>query len=108
MIELDKFEHMFSMQRVLQKRLGTEYNQKFINEMCLALHAETTELLDSTPWKSWKKNQAYDDKNYIYELADILHFTINLAIARGISSEELYIEFVKKNKENHERQDRGY
>ena len=107
-VELDKLEHMFSLQRILQKRLGTVYNQEFVTMMCLSLHSETTELLESTPWKTWKKNQVFDDKNYKYELADLLHFIINLALAKGITSDELYEEFIKKNKENHERQDKGY
>jgi dimeric dUTPase (all-alpha-NTP-PPase superfamily) len=105
---MDMFDEMFEKQIILQKRLNVNMDQQYINNMVLALHSEATELLDSTEWKPWKKNQFYDAKNYLYELSDIQHFSINLALAKGFTAKDVHGEFIKKNAENHTRQDSGY
>jgi dimeric dUTPase (all-alpha-NTP-PPase superfamily) len=105
---MDKFDLMFKYQKNLQSLMNNNYNQEYINTMILALISEANETLNETPWKPWKKKQIFNKDNYINELADILHFFINLCIAKNISSEDIFIKFLEKNKENIERINNGY
>ena len=72
-------------------------------------------------WKPWKK--AYrekvplmkfsdlsesDKKELQMELVDIQHFLFNLMIATGMTAADLMNMYYAKNKENRERQKRGY
>lgn len=71
-------------------------------------------------WKPWKSNykKAYsmkisdlsseDLKELKMELVDIQHFIFNLMISVGMTAEDLYNYYVSKNRENIERQKRGY
>jgi len=111
--EIDKLDKLFLMQNGLQRRLGNfpltdENKQKFINIQSMALIDEVMEALHETPWKPWKKNQEFNCENFKEELIDAWHFLINLTLASGMNSEELFERFINKNKENHKRQDNGY
>ena len=72
-------------------------------------------------WKPWKKayreqapNMTYasmsdrDKKELKMELIDMQHFLFNLMLAAGMTPEELMNYYFAKNKENVERQKRGY
>lgn len=71
-------------------------------------------------WKPWKKDhkKAYtmkisdlSDDDIIelkMELVDIQHFIFNLMISVGMDAKDLYNFYLSKNKENIERQQRGY
>jgi dimeric dUTPase (all-alpha-NTP-PPase superfamily) len=107
----DQLQKIFSLQRNLQKKLGNKNlvgNQEFINMMSLALIDEVMESLRETPYKPWKKNQAFNQEKYKEEIVDAWHFLINLTLASGMTSNELYTKFAHKNKVNHERQKTGY
>jgi dimeric dUTPase (all-alpha-NTP-PPase superfamily) len=41
-------------------------------------------------------------------VVDLFHFLISLAQTLGMSADDVYQAYVKKNKVNHERQDSGY
>ncbi len=43
-----------------------------------------------------------------YEWIDGLHFFMNFAISMGMTSEDIVNLYMAKQKENHDRQDRGY
>lgn len=72
-------------------------------------------------WKPWKKsfkeqlpNMTFnslsdrDKKELQMELIDIQHFVFNLMLATGMTAPELFNMYHSKNKENIERQKRGY
>jgi hypothetical protein len=71
-------------------------------------------------WKPWKKDNAKvatmtfsehtdDDKKELkMELIDELHFLFNKMHSVGMTAEELMNYYFSKNKENRERQKRGY
>ena len=100
---------IFTRQRELQKRLKNDItSQEFINEQILATVDELMEALRETPWKSWKKNQTLNEENFKEELIDVWHFLINLSLASGMDSIEVYKRFVGKNQINHKRQDEKY
>jgi hypothetical protein len=74
----------------------------------------------SAIWKRWKKaHSTFSDKKFSdlseedqleckFEIIDILHFFMNMATSIGMTSQEMYNMYMSKNKENHERQKRGY
>jgi NTP pyrophosphatase (non-canonical NTP hydrolase) len=71
-------------------------------------------------WKPWKKSHSKikdialsdlserDLKDLKMELIDIQHFLFNLMISVGMDAEEIFNYYVAKNKENIDRQHRGY
>ena len=110
---MNQLNKLFELQNKLQNKLGTfplttKNRQAFINIQSLALIDEVMESLRETPWKPWKQQQTHNEENFKEELVDAWHFLINLSIASGMTSEELYIRFTKKNNVNHQRKDEGY
>ena len=72
-------------------------------------------------WKPWKKSyhekapemsfnslSESDKKELQMELIDIQHFLFNMMLASGLTPADLMIMYFAKNKENRERQKRGY
>ncbi len=71
-------------------------------------------------WKAWKSNNLEkratlikdlspeDQLEIKFELIDIWHFFLNMNIALGMTSDEIFELYYLKNKENFERQNRGY
>lgn len=76
--------------------------------------------IGSASWKTWKKDNAKmsemtlsdlsedDYKELLMEVVDMFHFFMNFWISIGGTPEALYNMYMAKNKENHERQKRGY
>ena len=85
-----------------------EEKGKWILNYTLAMQQELAELVDSVPWKWWAKYQEFDQQNARVEVVDLFHFLISLAQTLGMSADDVYQAYVKKNKVNHERQDSGY
>ncbi len=103
------------MQADLNRRIGVELeglNEEQKTEWVLnytrAMQQELAELTDSVPWKWWAKYQEFDEQNAKVEVVDLFHFLISLAQVLGMSAEDVYDAYIKKNKVNHERQDSGY
>lgn len=112
---MDKLEEIFSMQDTLNKRIGVntdgmsdEDKAKWVLNYTRAMQQEMSELIDSVPWKWWAKYQEFDEQNAKVEVVDLFHFLISLAQVLGMTPEDVYEAYLKKNKVNHERQDSGY
>jgi dimeric dUTPase (all-alpha-NTP-PPase superfamily) len=110
----DRLQELFDKQKSLQKRFNDKDlpadEPKDMAYHSLALVAELGEILECDQrWKNWKSNHAeIDIVNKRMEIADLFHFAINIALYSGMDADDLYDEFVKKNKRNHERQDNNY
>lgn len=103
------------MQQALNARIGvvtdsmSEAEQtKWVLNYCRAMSQELAELTDSVPWKWWAKYQKFDQQNARVEVVDMLHFLISLAQVLGMSADDVYAAYVKKNQVNLQRQDSGY
>jgi dimeric dUTPase (all-alpha-NTP-PPase superfamily) len=108
-MEKDMLRDMLQRQKNLQGKIGmTNYDQEYININALALISETMEALNETRWKPWKKQQGFSRELYTQELIDAFHFWMNMCIAVDMTADEIYEKYKEKNKENHDRQDRGY
>ena len=85
-----------------------------------ALLSEAEEIRDRLPWKEWKAGHRERIRDGVelpeaerleikYELIDMLHFWLNMAIRAGFTSwHEVEAFYWAKNKENFDRQERGY
>lgn len=99
-------ETMFEKQIMLQRQLGvypTLYDEQYIKDMTLAAMVELTEILNETPWKPWKKQQSLNPDKYLEEVADLMHFIINLCLVANITPDMLYEAYSNKNKVNQDR-----
>jgi dimeric dUTPase (all-alpha-NTP-PPase superfamily) len=114
-IPADKLETIFSLQDGLNRRIGvntaglSEPDQtKWILNYTRAMQQELAELTDSVPWKWWAKYQKFDQQNARVEVVDLFHFLVSLAQVLGMSADDIYQAYLKKNLINHQRQDSGY
>lgn len=103
------------MQKALNERIGvftdnmTEADKtKWILNYCRAMSQEMAELTDSVPWKWWAKYQKFDEQNARVEVVDLLHFLISMAQVLGMSADDVFQAYLKKNEVNFKRQETGY
>ena len=103
------------MQEELNRRMGVdtsalteEEKAKWVLNYARAMNQEIAELVDSVPWKWWAKYQTFDQQNARVEVVDLFHFLISLAQVLGMTAEDVFQAYVKKNVVNHERQNKGY
>lgn len=113
--EQDRLRELFRLQKLLNKRIGIDSDNmseeeqvKWVLNYCRAMSQEVAELTDSVPWKWWAKYQKFDKQNARVEVIDMLHFLISLAQVLGMSADDLYEGYIKKNEINFKRQESGY
>ena len=114
-MEQDQLRKLFQMQRALNLRIGVDSEQMneaaraaWVLNYCRAVSQEVAELTDSMPWKWWAKYQKFDEQNAKVEVVDLFHFIISLAQVLGMSADDVYNAYVKKNEVNIKRQESGY
>ena len=112
---MDKLDEIFEQQKALNNRIGVktedmsvEDKAQWVLNYTRAMQQEIAELIDSVPWKWWAKYQEFDEQNAKVEVVDLFHFLISIAQVLGMSPEDVYQAYVKKNKVNHNRQESGY
>lgn len=76
----------------------TTWTRAIVHECC--------ELDNELHWKPWKNagDLASNRDGRLFEMADILHFFVQLALDQGFSAEEVYAAYIAKNHENRRRQ----
>ena len=111
----DQLHELFRMQKALNERIGVQTNSmdeaektKWVLNYCRAMSQEMAELTDSVPWKWWAKYQKFDEQNARVEVVDLFHFLISLAQVLGMSADDVFSAYMKKNEVNFQRQDSGY
>lgn len=111
----DRLDELFRMQTALNLRIGVHTDgmseaekTKWVLNYCRAMTQEIAELTDSVPWKWWAKYQKFDEQNARVEVVDLFHFLISLAQVLGMSADDVFQAYVKKNEVNFKRQDHGY
>ena len=112
---MDKLDTIFEMQDTLNQRIGVvtenlseEEKTKWVLNYTRAMQQEIAELIDSVPWKWWAKYQEFDEQDAKVEIVDLFHFLISLAQVMGMTPDDVYNAYVKKNQVNHNRQESGY
>jgi len=111
----DQLRELFRMQKALNERIGVstdEFNDEqkteWVLNYCRAMSQELAELTDSVPWKWWAKYQKLDEQNARVEVVDLFHFLISLAQTLGMSADDVFEAYLKKNEVNFQRQESGY
>jgi dimeric dUTPase (all-alpha-NTP-PPase superfamily) len=115
MTEPDQLHELFRMQKALNARIGVhtdgmseEEKIRWVLNYCRAMSQEIAELTDSVPWKWWAKYQKFDEQNARVEVVDLFHFLISLAQVLGMSADDVFAAYCRKNEVNFQRQDSGY
>lgn len=122
-------DKMFEMQLSLQNHLASKgkaldfSNASFIERVSEIttqwrnMNLEMAELIERLPFKEWKTYsqeqragfQSEEEKlEVFYEYIDVFHFFMNVGLALGIDGETFRRLYATKNKENFDRQARGY
>jgi dimeric dUTPase (all-alpha-NTP-PPase superfamily) len=111
----DQLRELWQMQKALNERIGvnmegmsTEEKTRWILNYTRAMTQEIAELNDSVPWKWWAKYQKFDEQNARVEVVDLFHFLISLAQVLGMSADDVFDAYIKKNAVNFKRQESGY
>ena len=111
----DQLRELFRMQKALNERIGVrtdgmseEDKTKWAPNYCRALTQEIAGLSDSVPWKWWARYQKLDQQNARVEVVDLFHFLISLARVLGMSADDVFNTYVKKNEVNFKRQESGH
>lgn len=111
----DQLRELFRMQQALNERIGVktaamsdEEKVKWLLNYCRAMSQEIAELTDSVPWKWWAKYQKFDQQNARVEVVDLFHFLISLAQVLGMSADDVFQAYMRKNEVNFKRQETGY
>lgn len=73
-----------------------------------ALLHEAVELQRETNWKWWKETKDLNKGKIEEEVIDLWHFLIQISIEVGLDPDKIVQKYIEKNKENLERQKRGY
>jgi dUTPase-like protein len=76
----------------------TTWTRAIVHECC--------ELDNELNWKPWKNSRdlAANREERLFEMADIFHFFVQLALDQGFSASEIYSAYIAKNDENRRRQ----
>ena len=111
----DQLRELWRMQDALNKRIGVntqgmsdEEKTKWLLNYSRAMTQEIAELVDSVPWKWWAKYQKFDEQNARVEVVDLFHFLISMAQVLGMSADDVFAAYLKKNEVNFKRQESGY
>lgn len=110
---MDNLKTLLQIQNKLQEDLGYNFStmtkkekSAYIIEYAMHTDHELHEMLAEIPYfKSWKKY--HEGNDYVAakkEFVDVLHFFLNIALALGFTSNELFDAYMEKHKENYERQ----
>jgi dimeric dUTPase (all-alpha-NTP-PPase superfamily) len=114
----DKLEEIFDLQFKMNMRVvdnyasvcqwkspATSYDWAF--KYGIAMNQELSEYFDSFPWKWWSKDNNIDLDNAKIEVVDMLHLLVSMAQVCGMSAQDLFDLYTKKNGVNHDRQNIG-
>ena len=126
---MDLLQTIFDKQYELNKRILKERHSQDYDKLCdqskndsetrksriewilnynrAQIH-ESIELEDSLPWKWWKDMDEIDWDNVQIELIDELHYWVSKCQLVGLNPDSLAQLYLRKNKLNQVRQDKGY
>lgn len=73
----------------------------YIRQTVLCATDELHELLHEVHWKPWKEGHGIRDvEAYREELADVVHFVLDLYLAAGLTGDDLVNDYFSKHQEN--------
>lgn len=79
----------------------------YIRDVVLCATDELHEVLGEVNWKPWKNNRGIKNmENYREEMADVLHFILDLYLAAGLTGRDIVLDYLSKHYENLDRMNR--
>lgn len=112
---IDALNEMMKRQAAFNKRFGITSNmteaqrEKWTKEFVVCILDECSEVLGQINWKHWKKGRQKVDMHEVrFEVIDLLHFVLNLAVVWGMTADDVAAYYVAKSDENINRQKKGY
>ena len=110
---MDKLDNIFTLQLELADIIReNETSTPTTADMCVALAHEVMELHDELGWKWWKMTNPKSREERVAdakaEIADILHFVVQIAHNLGMTPVDLFDAYRIKNMKNRQRQLDGY
>ena len=125
--EFDKLEKIFELQGKLKEKydiierqkdffvpdlpldINTCKNQEYLKSLAYRVVSELIEATECLRNKAWKQSEVLTDLDHLKEeLADCLHFYIEFCINLGITADELFELYFKKQEVNRWRQQTKY
>lgn len=105
----DKLDVLFRMQKGLdayiREKRGLDFTRgEWVCKKAMALMVELGEVVEEAKYKWWKNDSQIDDARLKEEIVDVLHFFLGMCIDSGMTADELFSIYLKKNKENYDRQ----
>ncbi len=105
----DKLDVLFRMQKGLDAYIRDNRKLDFtqsewVCKKAMALMVELGEVVEEAKYKWWKNDNTIDFDKLKEELVDVLHFFLGMCIDSGMTADELFDIYLKKNKENYDRQ----
>lgn len=100
--------YMLGLQRTVEERWGRavdpsdpEAVSKYIREVILCATDELHEVLAEVHWKPWKDSRGIKSmSNYREEMADVLHFILDLYLAAGLTGRDIVVDYTAKHYTN--------
>jgi NTP pyrophosphatase (non-canonical NTP hydrolase) len=101
-------DHMLDMQREVEsawnRNVDTENPEAvsaYIRDVVLCATDELHEVLGEVNWKPWKNSRGIKNlEKYREEMADVLHFVLDLYLAAGLTGREIIVDYLTKHYEN--------
>jgi len=73
----------------------------YVRDVVLCATDELHEVLAEVHWKPWKDKRGIKDiSKYREEMADVLHFILDLYLAAGLTGQDIVTDYIAKNTEN--------
>ncbi|MDR3051625.1 MAG: dUTPase [Oscillospiraceae bacterium] len=107
---MDRLQEIFALQQSFDDALcqarGLQHigREEWVQRESLALMSELAELVDEVNFKWWKNPKPVNEDAVKEELVDILHFFVSMCLKMGMTAQELYDIYLRKNAENIRRQ----
>ena len=101
-------DELLTLQTSLEQAWGrlpdltdAEAVSEYIRQTVLCATDELHELLHEVHWKPWKEGHGIRDvEAYREELADVVHFVLDLYLAAGLTGDDLMNDYFSKHHEN--------
>lgn len=110
-----KLEDMLELQKTFGKKfvdfgnLTIQEKERWTKEFIVCCMDEMSEILNWTSWKHWKQaSYPVNEIELKYEIIDLWHFVMSLMLVWEMDAKEIYSMYLAKNRENHNRQMKGY
>ena len=108
-------DEMFRLQETFESRffnarsMSTKKREAWTKEFIMCSMDELSEILNWINWKHWKKTRKpVNVVELKYEIVDLMHFVLCLAIVWKMTPEEMFSMYLAKMGENNNRQKKGY